>query len=253
MNDTNKIYWVKGNSQDCIIPLEEEVIPQEGDVYTEPFYPEEGATIEVNFVGKYKKKTYIPSVDGNLLLVHDDGTLSSGLYSVEIIITDTDGTRHRSMWSNQVVVTESNESVLEEWDEFKSLGVTARAALFFFAKGDKGDQGIQGEQGEQGIQGEKGDAGTAATIAVGSVTTGEAGTQASVTNSGTSSNAVFDFTIPKGDKGEKGDKGDAGNYTKPQDGIPSTDMTEKVQTSLGKADASLQEITDEQFNEIFNN
>lgn len=68
-------------------------------------------------------------------------------------------------------------------------------------KGDKGEQGIQGQQGEQGPigqTGEKGDKGDAATIQVGIVTKGE---EASVTNSGTSSNAIFDFVLPKGDPG----------------------------------------------------
>ena len=51
---------------------------------------------------------------------------------------------------------------------------------------------------------------TAATIAVGTVTTGEPGTNATVTNSGTSSAAVFDFSIPRGAKGDKGDTGDKG-------------------------------------------
>lgn len=61
-----------------------------------------------------------------------------------------------------------------------------------------------------------------ATIEVGTVTTGEPGTDASVTNSGTKKEAILDFVIPrgatgmtgdkgdKGDKGEKGDKGDTG-------------------------------------------
>ena len=49
-----------------------------------------------------------------------------------------------------------------------------------------------------GSQGMKGDA---ATITVGTVTTSAAGTQATITNSGTTSAAVFDFTIPKGDTG----------------------------------------------------
>lgn len=43
--------------------------------------------------------------------------------------------------------------------------------------------------------------GAAATVSVGSTTTGAAGTSASVTNSGTSSAAVFNFTIPRGDTG----------------------------------------------------
>ena len=61
-----------------------------------------------------------------------------------------------------------------------------------------------------GEGGSSGEAGTAATIEIGTVTTGEAGSSASVTNSGTNSAAVFDFVIPKGDKGDKGEKGDTG-------------------------------------------
>lgn len=54
------------------------------------------------------------------------------------------------------------------------------------------------------IKGAKGDAGTAATITIGSVTTGEPGTNASVTNSGTASNVVLDFTLPRGNDGADG-------------------------------------------------
>ena len=78
------------------------------------------------------------------------------------------------------------------------------------AKGDTGDQGPQGPAGQDGAQGPAGQDGTAATIAVGTTTTGEAGTQASVANSGSASAAIFNFTIPKGDKGDKGEPGEAG-------------------------------------------
>lgn len=77
-------------------------------------------------------------------------------------------------------------------------------------QGEQGPQGIQGPQGPQGIQGIQGPQGNAATISVGTTTTGQPGTNASVTNSGTSSAAVFNFTIPRGNKGDKGDKGDTG-------------------------------------------
>lgn len=88
--------------------------------------------------------------------------------------------------------------------------------------GPQGPQGVQGPQGEvgptgatgatgatgpKGAPGEKGADGAAATITVGTVTSGAA---ASVTNSGTTSAAVFDFVLPKGDKGEKGDTGATG-------------------------------------------
>lgn len=52
------------------------------------------------------------------------------------------------------------------------------------------------------IQGPEGPAGKAATIRIGTTTTGEAGTEASVENSGTETEAVFDFEIPRGDSGE---------------------------------------------------
>ena len=63
------------------------------------------------------------------------------------------------------------------------------------------------------IKGAKGDTGDPATVAVGTVTTGAAGSEATVTNVGTSSNAVFDFSIPRGDKGAAGGITDINEYT----------------------------------------
>ena len=54
------------------------------------------------------------------------------------------------------------------------------------------------------LKGAKGDTGNPATVAVGTVSTLPAGSSATVTNSGTTSNAVFNFGIPKGDTGEDG-------------------------------------------------
>ncbi|MBQ6664063.1 MAG: collagen-like protein [Synergistaceae bacterium] len=48
---------------------------------------------------------------------------------------------------------------------------------------------------------------TPATIDVGTVTTGAAGTQASVIRSGTATNMLLNFVIPKGDKGDAGQNG----------------------------------------------
>lgn len=53
-------------------------------------------------------------------------------------------------------------------------------------------------------RGDKGDTGDAATIQLGKVTTGNPGTNAEVTNSGTENNAIFNFTIPRGDAGPAG-------------------------------------------------
>lgn len=50
-------------------------------------------------------------------------------------------------------------------------------------------------------KGDTGATGAGATAAVGTTTTGNPGTNASVTNSGTAKDAVFNFTIPRGDTG----------------------------------------------------
>jgi hypothetical protein len=60
-------------------------------------------------------------------------------------------------------------------------------------------------------KGADGDPGAAATIAVNSVTTGAAGSSATVVNSGTESAALLDFTVPRGDAGAPGGKGDKGD------------------------------------------
>lgn len=86
---------------------------------------------------------------------------------------------------------------------------TSGAAILNFTipKGEKGDTGAQGETGATGATGSPG---AAATITIGSVVTGSPNDPASVTNSGTSSAAIFDFVIPKGEKGDTGGGGGGG-------------------------------------------
>ena len=79
------------------------------------------------------------------------------------------------------------------------------------------DTGAQ-VKGPQGDQGPKGDPGEAATVTVGTTQTGEAGTEATVQNGGTTSAAVLNFVIPRG---EKGDTGAAGPGVSVGSGTPS--------------------------------
>ena len=74
-------------------------------------------------------------------------------------------------------------------------------------------------QGPPGPQGQQGEPGAAATVTVGTVTTGEPGTDAIVTNSGTESAAVINFTIPRGETGATGPAG--------ADGVSPTVSTSK--------------------------
>ena len=70
---------------------------------------------------------------------------------------------------------------------------------------NKLENGVANEQ-----VGPAGPAGSAATVTVGSVTTGEAGTEVTVINSGTESAAILDFVIPKGAAGTNGTDGAPG-------------------------------------------
>ena len=117
------------------------------------------------------------------------------------------------------------------------------------AKGDKGDPGAPGARGEKGEKGDPGrDGSPGATGATPRFTvtavTGEAGTAASVTQSGTAENPMVEFTIPqgmKGDTGEKGEKGDPGKDA-PQEAVLYTAQTlddaQKAQAreNIGAAD-----------------
>lgn len=75
------------------------------------------------------------------------------------------------------------------------------------AKGDKGDTGAKGDTGPRGPQGERG---TNATVYIGTTSTLAPGSQATVYNSGSDSNAVLNFGIPQGAKGDTGSQGPQG-------------------------------------------
>jgi hypothetical protein len=108
-------------------------------------------------------------------------------------------------------------------------------------KGDKGDQGVAGPPGDQGVAGppgQQGLPGNAATIAVGGTVTGPPGSSATVTNSGSSSAAVFNFSIPRGDVGATGTTGAQGNP-----GTPGAAATIAVGTTTTGAPGSNASVT----------
>ncbi len=76
--------------------------------------------------------------------------------------------------------------------------------------GPQGPQGPVGATGATGATGPAGPAGAAATIEIGTVTTGAPGTPASVTNTGTDTDAILNFVIPQGATGPQGPAGPAG-------------------------------------------
>ena len=69
------------------------------------------------------------------------------------------------------------------------------------ATGPAGPQGLQGITGEIGPTGPTGPAGETPTLTIGTVTTGDPGTEAAATITGTTPNFILNLTIPQGPTG----------------------------------------------------
>ena len=111
--------------------------------------------------------------------------------------------------------------------------------------GPAGPTGPTGATGPQGLKGDTGSAGTAATISIGTVTTGNAGTSVSVTNSGTPTAAILNFTIPKGDTGAAGTGGSTFSGT--------TDNVSEGSTNLYFTDARAIAANNQRFTDVYIN
>ena len=108
-------------------------------------------------------------------------------------------------------VTSNTLPVGQEATVTKTVDETGAVTLAFgIPQGPEGPRGPEGPQGGPGATGPRGEPGEAATVEIGSVTTGDPGTSAEVTNSGTAKAAVLNFTIPQGPQGAKGDTGPQG-------------------------------------------
>ena len=176
------------------------------------FSIDDEANLVVYYYGDAGKDDIKIDVDGNVV-IYSDGEAKINAGRVRIVFTGDydpavayrhyDCCKYGGSWWLHIGHVPSVNNTPGEND----------AWMIFGAKGDIGSQGPQGIRGPQGIQGPQGDTGEAATVTVGTVTTGEEGTQAVVTNSGDDHNAIFNFTIPKGDigpQGPQGEKGDTG-------------------------------------------
>ena len=75
------------------------------------------------------------------------------------------------------------------------------------SRGAKGDKGEPGSPGAKGDKGDKGDTGATPNITIGTVTTLEAGQNATASMGGTAESPVLNLGIPKGAKGEPGQDG----------------------------------------------
>lgn len=95
--------------------------------------------------------------------------------------------------------------------------------------GAKGDKGDKGEPGSPGAKGDKGSPGVTPYLTIGTVTTLDAGQDATASMGGTAESPVLNLGIPKGAKGEPGQGGGAGAWyvtvTPDDDGNITADKT----------------------------
>lgn len=178
-----------------------------------------GGNVEIDLSGYATKDDLLNKVDKEL----GKSLISNNEIERLANVTNYDDTAIKNQINSKASISDMTDYIEEHKDELKG------------DKGDTGERGIQGIQGVQGIQGEKGEpgeqgpqgvegpqgpAGTpgadgkAATVKVGTVTTLSAGSNATVTNVGTETNAILNFGIPKGEKGESGtNTGGTGNVS----------------------------------------
>lgn len=124
------------------------------------------------------------SVQVELRMIAGQDNITTPIFTVEVHPSNIDDDAVESQnefTALQAAVSEIN-TALQEVDELKKTGL----------KGDPGEPGAPG---------------AAATIEVGTVEAGQPGADPQVTNSGTSTAAVFNFVLPRGETGPAGADG----------------------------------------------
>ena len=137
-NEQKKVlHWVRGNTLALAIPLEKETITEE-QTTREDYIVQSDDVVTVNLVSSSRRYIYAPkSIEGNVVSIEDNGELDLGTYGVEVLISKANGKRLRSFWNYLIKIHNTNDVVLEEWDDFADVsGEILDSAIFFFAKGD---------------------------------------------------------------------------------------------------------------------
>ena len=140
--------------------------------------------------------------------------------------------------AGQVLTKQSSTAGDADWEDPSSSGHTIQdedgttmpyESTLQFVNADVTDDSANGKTVVD-CKGAKGDPGSAATVTVGTTTTLPAGSNATVTNSGTTSAAVFNFGIPKGADGTNGTDGTDGEDGVSVTGVSLLSTSGKVKT-----------------------
>lgn len=109
-------------------------------------------------------------------------------------------------------IAEMNDNIVTDLDLFEFClidtgSVEDEDTAKLYMRNETGARFLTDLSGAQGIQGVQGETGLTPDIEIGTITTGEPGSDATVVITGTKENPIFNFTIPKGIKGDKGTDG----------------------------------------------
>ena len=142
-----KLHWIKGNHLELAFPLTIVNFSESGKTSSDYDVSSAGFSVEVILQGMFSRKKFKPEVvDGNVLRIVDEGTLDVDTYSVEIVVKEPNGTDvdtlRRSKWNRVLQVHDSNEKVVEQFDDFPDYaeGAVVEGNIFFFV-------GIVGSRG----------------------------------------------------------------------------------------------------------
>lgn len=122
-------------------------------------------------------------------ITYTGGVPNTGIFTSSNVVISNDDTNHVVIYATGTIL----------------LNGVSVSTMTTGPQGPKGDPGDPG-----GPAGPAGPSGAAATVEVGTTQTVSSNTAASVSNVGTSSAAVFNFSIPRGVDGLKGDTGATG-------------------------------------------
>ena len=191
--------------------------------------------------------------DGNIIRwgIKSGDVAIAGEGEAQIILTNEEGVQLRSrVVKTKITVSLSGTEVEAPPPQTNWVGEVLQAADK--AEDAVGHMPVIGENGNwfawnadktsyedtgNPSQGETGKDGKAATVQVGTVTTLPAGSSATVTNSGTETEAVLNFGIPRGEAGTGGGGGTSGNITPAMIGAaPANHASEGSKYGMATAD-----------------
>lgn len=198
----------------------------ESQLYTQGLAKNTPDTSEANNVGT-PSVTVTTSSDGSARLkfsnlkgvgisnIIPNGTDQSGNNLYTIYLTDGTSYSFTSPKGPQGIQGESSVTGIEAETSIEDNGYTVTPLTFSFEDGNKQTANVKAKNGKDGINGLDGADGITPNIQIGQVTTGAAGSQASATITGTTTNPLLNLTIPQGQQGIQGISGQDG-----QDGAP---------------------------------